>query len=274
MVSEKRTTVVGEEGTAPVAKRMMRTVWSALPRTRWSYNLGKLITRTVLRPGSRAQPVLVRFGGRIPMTLDLGSFVANDLYCLDEHYESVTLRLWRTLARQARVILDIGSHIGTFALVAADANPQARVIAVEADGGNFARLRDHCVPYPNVTAVHAAIADRPCRMWFCPSGTNDGAGHLTAEQPADPRGYEVNTGTLAELCAAQQIGAVDLQRQRHQTDKIERPVDAKDVFLLEIKNLKQSLDGVLRAILLDFQPDCGPPLHLAQLGLDGMKKVL
>lgn len=196
----------------PLSKRLMRAAWSALPRTNWSYNLGKLLTRTVLRPARQTQPVPVQFAGRIPMTLDLASFVANDLYCLDDHYEATTLRLWRSLARQSRVILDIGSHIGTFALVAADANPQSRVIAVEADRRNYELLKNHSAPYPTITAVQAAIADRPCRMWFCPGGANDGAWHLSEEKSDDPRSYEVNTRTLMDLCRSQGVGAVDLMK--------------------------------------------------------------
>ena len=115
---------------APLPKRIMRSVWSVLPRCRLSFNLGKLVTRTVLRPELRSLPVDIRFASSIPMRLDLASFVANDLYCLDDHYESVTLQLWRTLARQASLILDVGSHIGTFSLVATAANPQARIVAV------------------------------------------------------------------------------------------------------------------------------------------------
>lgn len=197
---------------APLVKRWMRACWRRLPRTRWSFNLGKLLTRTLLKPERHLHPVAVEFAGRIPMVLDLGSFVPNDLYCLDDHFESVTLRLWRRRAGEARVILDIGSHIGTFALVAADANPRARVIAVEADAANYRYLLSHSDPYPNVVPVLAAIADRAGRMWFCPGGANDGGGRLCAEKPADPGSYEVSTHSLSELCRRNQIDRVDLMK--------------------------------------------------------------
>jgi FkbM family methyltransferase len=197
---------------APLGKRLMRAVWTALPRTGLTYNCGKLLTRTLLRPAAARVPVPVQFAGRIPMTLDLGSFVANDLYCLDDHYESTTLRLWRDLARQSRTILDVGSHIGTFALVAAEANPQAQIVAVEADLGNYRLLEAHCAGFRNITPVHAAIADRPMPMWFCQSAGNDGGGYLSVDKPADTSAVEVATWTLAGLCQAQQIGAIDLMK--------------------------------------------------------------
>jgi FkbM family methyltransferase len=197
---------------APALKRLMRTVWMSLPKSRLSYNLGKLITRTALRPEGKPCPVRVRFGGRIPMTLDLGSFVANDLYCMDGHFESVTLRLWRELACHAGVVLDIGSHIGPFALVAAEANPKARVIAVEADPRNFALLSEHSATYPNITPLHAAIADQPGEMWFQPGGANDGAGHLCIEKPSDPAAFAIQTRTLAEICESRNLPRVDLMK--------------------------------------------------------------
>ncbi|NUN92926.1 MAG: FkbM family methyltransferase [Verrucomicrobiae bacterium] len=145
---------------APFSKRCMRVVWRALPRTRWSYNLGKLLTRTFLRPESRSCQVEMRFAGGIPMSLDLASFVGNDLYCFDDHYESVTLQRWRALAREASTVLDIGSHFGTFALVAAHENPSARVIAVEADKRIAAILRKHAAHYPKIEVLHAAVTEK------------------------------------------------------------------------------------------------------------------
>lgn len=196
----------------PAAKRLLRSIWRALPRTAFSFNAGKLLTRTLLTPASGPAPVHTLFSGRIPMDLDLGTFVANDLYCLDDHYESVTVRLWRELASRSTVILDVGSHIGTFALLAADANPGARILAVEADTGIYALLRGHAAPYPGITPVHAAVADRETTMWFCPVGGNDGGGFLSADRPDHPGAAPVTTLTLNRLCELHGIGAIDLMK--------------------------------------------------------------
>ncbi|MCX6996020.1 MAG: FkbM family methyltransferase [Kiritimatiellaeota bacterium] len=146
------------------------------------------------------------------MQLNLGCFVTNDLYCLDDHYESVTLKLWRHLAQDSRTILDIGSHIGTFALVAASRNQQAQVIAVEADPDNFALLRNHCVAWHNITSIHAAIADRADEMWFLPEAGNDGGGRLSSARPPDGSGFPVRTISLADLCRQQRLAGVDLMK--------------------------------------------------------------
>ncbi len=188
----------------------MRTLWCVLPRCKLSFNTGKFLTRTLLRPEPSSLALPVRFGGRIPMILDLGSFVANDLYCLDDHYESITLRLWRELSKRARFILDIGSHIGTFALVAADANPSAKIIAVEVDDAHFRQLQKHAASYPNISPVHAAIADQPSMLWFCPGDANDGAGRLCPEKSGDPRCRPVEAISLSSLCQTLAVSSVDL----------------------------------------------------------------
>ncbi|MGA9115914.1 MAG: FkbM family methyltransferase [Bacteroidota bacterium] len=197
---------------APPAKRLMRALWRILPPSALSFNAGKLITRTLLRPEPGSCPVPILFAGRIPLTVDLGGFVPNDLYCLDVHYEATTMRLWRRLACTSSVILDVGSHIGTFALAAADANPHARILAVEADGDLFRALREHSGRFPNVEPVHAAVADTEGTMWFCPVGGNDGGGHLSATPPDRPGSYPVATHTLARICGAAGVGSVDLMK--------------------------------------------------------------
>ncbi len=188
----------------------MRRLWSVLPRTALSYNLGKLITRTILRPARRSCPAEVSFAGNVPMRLDLAGFVANDLYCLDDHYESVTLQLWRRLSRDSRTILDVGSHIGTFSLLAAAENRQARILAVEADPVNFELLRAHCSAWPRITPVHRAIADRGGTMTFVSPAGNDGGGYLTADPAAV--GLTVTTISLGELCRQQGLREVDLMK--------------------------------------------------------------
>ncbi len=195
---------------APLLKGAMRAVWRLLPRSKLSYNVGKMLTHTVLRPSSKPKPVITHFGGKMPMELDLGDFTANDLFCLDTHYESVTLDLWKTLAKTASVVLDVGGHLGTYSLVAADANPQARVIAVEADADNFSLLRRHCAPYPNIKPVHAAIAERHTTLWFHTDSTNAGGGYLSETNLGNLGCYQIETRSLTDVCRSEGVSKVDL----------------------------------------------------------------
>jgi FkbM family methyltransferase len=93
----------------------------------------------------------------VSLRVDLGEIAGNDLFCLDAHYESVTLRLWRRLARDAATVVDLGSHVGLYALAAAAENPRARVLAVEPFPRNVALLQHNAASFPNVSVLPFAV---------------------------------------------------------------------------------------------------------------------
>ncbi|MCB9854688.1 MAG: FkbM family methyltransferase [Phycisphaerales bacterium] len=142
----------------PIPKRLLRSIMQTIPRTTTSFNIGKVLTRTILRPENRPTPVDCRLHGSLPMTMDIAEFASNDLYCLGRCFEPATLRLWDALAAQATTIIDLGSHVGTFAVSAASANPGARVIAVEACRKNLVFLRRNADAIPNIEVCPIAIA--------------------------------------------------------------------------------------------------------------------
>ena len=142
---------------APLAKRLLRWTWRYLPRTALTYDIGKLVTRTLLQPEREPWSVPALFAGKVPMTLNLGALTANDLYCLDEQYEANTLRLWRRLAKGARGILDVGSHVGAFALLAAAEEADAFYIRPEqwrfVDAARWLVVRMHGCSWFNAAMV-------------------------------------------------------------------------------------------------------------------------
>lgn len=56
-----------------------------------------------------------------------------------------------------RTIVDLGSNIGLAAAYFSGRYPDAKIICVEPDAGNFAMLQENIATRPNVTALHAAI---------------------------------------------------------------------------------------------------------------------
>ena len=50
---------------------------------------------------------------------------------LKESWEKVSLDIWSILSKKSKIILDIGSNTGVYAIIAAKLNPNARVIAFE-----------------------------------------------------------------------------------------------------------------------------------------------
>ena len=56
-----------------------------------------------------------------------------------------------------RFIVDAGANIGLISAFLATRFPEARIVALEIDPGNFEALRRNARPYPRVTPVHAGL---------------------------------------------------------------------------------------------------------------------
>lgn len=63
----------------------------------------------------------------------------------------------RDVPRPPRTVLDVGAHLGGFAVLAAESWPKARILAGEADPDNVALLRQNLEGRPNAEVVAAAI---------------------------------------------------------------------------------------------------------------------
>lgn len=61
------------------------------------------------------------------------------------------------VAAVPRVIVDAGAHIGLASIYFANRFPHATILAIEPERSNFALLERNVGPYPNVTAIHAAL---------------------------------------------------------------------------------------------------------------------
>jgi FkbM family methyltransferase len=77
-------------------------------------------------------------------------------------YEPGTLGTWARLAHRSRVVVDVGAHVGHFALTAALAAPAARVVAFEPVEHIFARLslNQRVNGIRNLEALSVAVSDR------------------------------------------------------------------------------------------------------------------
>src|SRR5712691_311346 len=83
------------------------------------------------------------------------------------------------------VIVDIGAHIGTFAVLAASKVPRGTVYAIEAceDTFNFLRINAALNRLENLSPHHLALSDRQgtCRL-YCDTGN---WGHSVVSQLSD-----------------------------------------------------------------------------------------
>jgi FkbM family methyltransferase len=138
--------------------------------------------------------------------------------------EAEVAPVFERLVKASHVFLDVGSHVGVYALAAAAMNPTTEVVAFEPVPSVFDRLQENVLRnhFANILCVNAAVSDREgTTILFVPAGSSP----TTASQEADHRlrhPYERNnepgsfscrivpTVTLDQVVALARTKAVDL----------------------------------------------------------------
>lgn len=162
---------------------------------------------TDLPPGTDCRTVTFRDGLRFTVVFDAG---ADDpltrLYADGQFPHGPFSGLLPHLLRPGTAVLDLGAHLGSFALVAAAAG--CRVVAVEACPRNAALLRASaaCNGFDRLHVVHAAVSDRPGTVQFCANGP---FGLIHVASVHSPR-IEVRAVTVDALLAEVGWTTVDL----------------------------------------------------------------
>jgi hypothetical protein len=76
-------------------------------------------------------------------------------------WEKISLRLWAHLSQQSAVIVDIGANTGTYALLAQNNNPKAKIIAVEPVDINYEILAKNIAKNNSIIkAEKIALSDK------------------------------------------------------------------------------------------------------------------
>ena len=134
---------------------------------------------------------------------------------LDGGWDATSLRVWATLARESSVVLDIGSNIGHYALVAKKVNPDAEVFAFEPSRRAFEALCRNVAL--NATPIHTAniaLSDVTGTATFHDLHVLTAAGSLVSDADfkdhPQANSYEVQVQTLAAYAASNAISAIDL----------------------------------------------------------------
>ena len=127
-----------------------------------------------------AMPLVRRLGGGRRMRLHLrvlGEVVPwtadnfADVGVVDEVFGQRVYEV--DLVRPPATIIDVGSHVGASVLFFARRYPDATIVAIEADPGNFRKLRRNVGHLANVRLVPAAAAAEPGSVTLFASGGVD-----------------------------------------------------------------------------------------------------
>ncbi|MCE9591619.1 MAG: FkbM family methyltransferase [Planctomycetes bacterium] len=152
----------------------------------------------------------------LPQTIDMGSFGGYELAfrkgSVDENVIQHSFDkdiyfpgLPEYTPAPDHVMIDVGAHIGTFALHAAKKVPRGRVFAIEACRETYCFLRINAAlnRADNITADHAALADKPGTIMLNLATKN--WGHTIVTQRGSGGGEPVPALTLAQYMARHSI---------------------------------------------------------------------
>jgi FkbM family methyltransferase len=130
-----------------------------------------------------------------------------DLHIISEHYENITFSLFKKLAKKAKVIIDIGAHIGKYTILASKMT-NGKVISIEASKDNFSILKKNIMlnNAKNVLAFNLAITNSNKKVKLYKPNTS---GHNTLRRINAPYKW-VNGTTLDYLLKKLKIEKVDL----------------------------------------------------------------
>lgn len=160
-------------------------------------------------------------GRRLRLWSQGDDWIANEVYWRGVFgYEPDMSRLFFELAREARVVLDIGAFVGYYALLAAHANPSARILAFEPNPAVFERLvrNVRLNGAENVESLAIAVSDsagsvdlyRPSTA--IPSSSSLSVEMMSKEFGADLHPTRVTTAALDDVMSERGIARVDLMK--------------------------------------------------------------
>jgi len=136
--------------------------WLTTSSLRAGLNLMCVQSEIVIKHVHRVGPVVCRLpnGRRLRFWSRGDDWVSNQVYWRGwRGYEPETAPLFFRLATRAQVTIDVGAHVGFYALLAAHANPAGRVLAFEPMPAIHARLARNVRMngLVNVTCVKSAV---------------------------------------------------------------------------------------------------------------------
>jgi FkbM family methyltransferase len=136
---------------------------------------------------------------------------AGDLYILFEVLARGEYELPERILPRHRVstIVDCGANIGLTALLLASRYPKARVIAIEADRGNFELLRRNCEGVERILPIHAAVVGSP-RQTVRFSSDRLAWGNRVINDECQGGFAEISAITIPEVMQRYSIDRIDL----------------------------------------------------------------
>jgi FkbM family methyltransferase len=207
-----------------------------------------------LWPALRAYPAFLRRGGRlVAVSTPQGGRVwlrpgTADLTVYDEVFRQQEYAL---PVAKADYIIDAGAHIGCASVWFAQRYPQARILSIEPEAGNFAILQRHAKDYPGITPIRAGVWSHSSTLQI-------------ANPTANTWSFRVAEGTGGETIPAVSIDELLAAHRFPRVDILKLDVEGAEVDVLKTADRWLDRVGTLIVELHDrFRPGCSAALERA-----------
>ncbi len=153
-------------------------------------------------------------GTSVKMTCDLSKFVQRHIYFFGS-FEAQDCAHWMQMAQHATTIFDVGANAGLYSLLAAYANPEAKIYAFEPTTPMWQDLLSnlHLNDATNVLPQQLAVGSEDTMGYVHisqgNSGDNEGTNYVTTSS-ATPNEEMVKLVSLDSFCHQAGVNTIDL----------------------------------------------------------------
>lgn len=150
----------------------------------------------------------------IQVVCDLSRFIQRHLYFWGGYEEEISAH-WLRLARESRIVFDVGANVGLYSLLAGWANPQSKVYAFEPTVELTAILQRNIElnGMQNISVEPVAVggSERMGFLRLCAGsdGSNEGMNYLSTDKKGESD-LPVAVVSLDSYCRSRNIEQIDL----------------------------------------------------------------
>lgn len=156
-----------------------------------------------------------------------------------------------------KTVVDAGANIGMASIYFAHRYPEAKIVAIEAEGANFDMLAKNVRPYSQITPVHAALWNRDGEISVTTPNPDTGAfgewGFVTHDGP----GSKVRAITMPTLMKEMQIPSIDL---------LKMDIEGAEKEVFESCNWVDNMRCMMIELHDRHKPGCSEAVHSACAG--------
>jgi FkbM family methyltransferase len=150
------------------------------------------------------------------MSLDPSDTIGGNLTFIPQLYDRWERHLIADVLPEDGVFVDVGANLGAYSLWAAKVAPRGKVLAIEADPGNYnyLRLNFDLNKLLHATALNVGVSDEDSvlRLYLNTNGNRGGHTFLPGIHRDSRETVDVQCRTLAEILSESKLARVDFMK--------------------------------------------------------------